>query len=1786
MKNTLLHQAAKFKLQNRKHKRWQKAVSILACIVVFCTVYALILPALTAEGTPHCGIEEHTHTDECYENRLICGKEEGEGAHTHTDECYTQEQTLICGLEEGEGAHTHTEECYDEDGNLICGLEENEGHQHTEECYQTENILTCDQEESEGHQHTAECYEQVLACGKEEHTHSLACYSDPNADVEDADTWQNSVSSVSLTGNWGSDLAAIAQTQIGYRESTSNYNVAEDGATMNGYTRYGAWAGDPYRDNWSAQFTDFCLSYAGIPSSAMVQPSDCWEWAPVSKEGYTPNTGDLIILDGNQDGTPDHAGIVLNANDAQVTTVIGDSDKEVKQNTYNLDNAIIVGYVTMPRNPNFDYGDAEPAADDADAQEPDNNNIEETPTAEPEETPEPAQAAEEDEDDAPEALDDETSFAGVTGKDGDAVVATGSDEQNMSVYVTGLTGEGTIYDPDGNLYSTKLKLDFNFSTEDIKNNGLDYYYEYPEGIIIPDELLNNEKTLEDDNNKTAGKRYFEKTSDGKYRLHIKFDSDYVKDAGTYITGHVFFSGKIDGTKGNQDGRIEIKGKDNVELVIPKENITYPENETNAYDISTTKSGSYEIKDGKLIYTVYVTSVKGTPDTILFEDTIVADNMKLGTPTVTVTKQTVDWYNKNNIQNTQNKGLITVTPSYSNGNLKMTLPKLEKAQNAGDYKVVNRYEVKYIYDVSGLAGKKPTAKNTVSASSTDNKTTVKSKSDCTVSINNEYTLNKYGWYDAANNRIKWTIDINSNMIDIANSKLSDDMLAQLAEGTAVTITPNIRYKINKDSQGKITGLEFLPDENGKNFNKYQIIYYTSVEAKWDSQVITNNAKFTPKEGEEINKDTSVTINGGGLEKTVGSGTIAENGKTIVIPWTSTITVPSSGLQKDTVISDDPTKDQYGNTGGEQWMTTEQIKSWADNIFWGDSNGNPISNNKIDLTDSNVANVVFKASDGNTYSYDDAIIKTDLIFTEWVVTLNQNLGVPEGAQKLIFKYKTTGNIENVGIGSTYFKNTIQVGDRKTDATYEYKKSGLIKTDENGNTDTTQKVNEDGTLRWKIKAYLSEACSTLTITDELPKGVKLVRIKGEGNIGEININVDGYGEIVHNNYYKVTGTYSGNKVEFTLGYSKYHADNGAKLNDKEYSFELNCKVDKDSIADYVSGQKYIFKNTASAKTDKGSIGNAEQTQEWTEEKKTVEEKVIDKTGKWNNDTRRVHYSIKLNPDGKDIVEGSDFLTLKDIFEYSPLVWAKKKGAEGEGTPYNVSAWLLADSVKLYKAVKNADGTLTKDSEITDWKWTVKTVEGATEAWKTNSSTIVAENLPDSTPMILEYDYQFQTDIPDGYESTNNMVVKNSATLEGTGYKDDKTQNDTKWANQEDGGGVKTDRNYTLYKVCKDDYGKKLSGAEFKLQKYSDSGYIDSGVTYITDADGKIVIKWQTKETDIQYEYNTLYRLIETKAPEGYVLPSAKQIEKNAIYFYFSSSDDSFVNNLPKDMPDNAYDITQASHRAYVENETEDVELEVKKKWMYTTAEGEIPTNAWEKEIKIDVYQQATTRNPDESVDESVTLDARFAGWQSITEKHPVGTIINVQVSKQGGAHWSPSKPSVKWDNSEATPIQTIEATAENEWTWTVSYQFKMTEQGNKLEVSDYAIGGGTTYSYQEPTPDEGKVIETCTLSPSNSWREIIKNLPRKGINDKEQEVYYVYYIKEHDVQEGVTVSYENNDGITYGTIIVTNKKEKPSDFVLPETGGIGTNRFTAVGLALMAGSLMCGYVMRRKRRERREI
>lgn len=90
---------------NERHIRkmkWRRIVTILSCIVVFCTTYALIIPAVTMSRDTACGKEEHTHTEACYDKNgaLICGREE----HTHTDACllavreltYEDGQLTIC----------------------------------------------------------------------------------------------------------------------------------------------------------------------------------------------------------------------------------------------------------------------------------------------------------------------------------------------------------------------------------------------------------------------------------------------------------------------------------------------------------------------------------------------------------------------------------------------------------------------------------------------------------------------------------------------------------------------------------------------------------------------------------------------------------------------------------------------------------------------------------------------------------------------------------------------------------------------------------------------------------------------------------------------------------------------------------------------------------------------------------------------------------------------------------------------------------------------------------------------------------------------------------------------------------------------------------------------------------------------------------------------------------------------------------------------------------------------------------------------------------------------------------------------------------------------------------------------------------------------------------------------------------------------------------------------------------------------------------------------------------
>ncbi len=403
----------------------------MACIVVFGTTYALILPAITMSNDTYCGKEEHVHTqEECYERVLVCGYDDtgtnggAETQHQHSDSCYETRRVLVCGLEESAGhthteacytkqlicgqeereGHTHTESCYDEAGNLICGLEEDAGHIHNDSCYQ--DVLICGQEESAGHTHsdscyqeervlvctesadtatattaahvhTDACYEERLVCTKEEHVHSSICYSNPNADVEDASVWENTIPK-NLGVNWAENVVSVANSQLGYTESTKNYEVDEDGS-LRGYTRYGAWYGTPYGDDWSAMFASFCLSYAGVPQTTVpygfvssywmesVQNAGLYE----SASTCTPKAGYIVFFDTDSDGVVDHTGVVTevtkvteDGSSLSIKTIEGDVSGKVTACSYASGDGRITGYVVLPKNPNAPADEPETSAEE------------------------------------------------------------------------------------------------------------------------------------------------------------------------------------------------------------------------------------------------------------------------------------------------------------------------------------------------------------------------------------------------------------------------------------------------------------------------------------------------------------------------------------------------------------------------------------------------------------------------------------------------------------------------------------------------------------------------------------------------------------------------------------------------------------------------------------------------------------------------------------------------------------------------------------------------------------------------------------------------------------------------------------------------------------------------------------------------------------------------------------------------------------------------------------------------------------------------------------------------------------------------------------------------------------------------------------------------------------------------------------------------------------------------------------------------------------------------------
>ena len=132
------------------------------------------------------------------------------------------------------------------------------------------------------------------------------------------------------TGNQAADIVAVAQTQIGYQEGSSNSN------------KYSAAFG-VYNVAWCAYFISWCAKEAGISGSiinrqGIASPFSGYFNIPNThgRSNYFPKPGDLVFYGPNSNGDHYHVGIVetVNKSTGYITTIEGNTNSNGSSEGY------------------------------------------------------------------------------------------------------------------------------------------------------------------------------------------------------------------------------------------------------------------------------------------------------------------------------------------------------------------------------------------------------------------------------------------------------------------------------------------------------------------------------------------------------------------------------------------------------------------------------------------------------------------------------------------------------------------------------------------------------------------------------------------------------------------------------------------------------------------------------------------------------------------------------------------------------------------------------------------------------------------------------------------------------------------------------------------------------------------------------------------------------------------------------------------------------------------------------------------------------------------------------------------------------------------------------------------------------------------------------------------------------------------------------------------------------------------------------------------------------------
>lgn len=250
--------------------------------------------------------------------------------------------------------------------------------------------------------------------------------------------------------------------------------------------------------------------------------------------------------------------------------------------------------------------------------------------------------------------------------------------------------------------------------------------------------------------------------------------------------------------------------------------------------------------------------------------------------------------------------------------------------------------------------------------------------------------------------------------------------------------------------------------------------------------------------------------------------------------------------------------------------------------------------------------------------------------------------------------------------------------------------------------------------------------------------------------------------------------------------------------------------------------FTNSASAESGSKEFGSGSSTV-------TIKNNVIKKTGEQVDNSNRIKYTILVNESAVALKSGTDFLELVDTMD--------------------AKCTLVPSSLKVYEHVNGAWVALPQE----DYSSKMEQLND-----ESGSRTKLTLNVPDGKYLKVEYEV-----IPSGNPS-DKVPLSNTATL--TGVKDGSATDDQTWTVQStsataggNGYGI------TMTKYDAQQVGTPLEGAEFTLYSVAMDGAGGTEKkfqTAKTDGSGKISFGTSTKKM----ANCVLYKLVESKAPEGY--------------------------------------------------------------------------------------------------------------------------------------------------------------------------------------------------------------------------------------------------------------------------------------------------------------------------------